>query len=55
MRWEHNEPELGDMRWRSGFLFFPRRIKTITRWLEFATYEQIYDNYNGWVDTEWIA
>ena len=36
MLWEINKniPEIGDMRHRSAFILFPKKIGNIVRWLE---------------------
>jgi len=51
-----------DTRIRTGFLFFPKTIKGVTRWLETATWEQRVEACFGfvsmfefeWVDTRWL-
>lgn len=35
-KWKDPNPYLGDIRIRKGFLFFPKKIDTETRWLEYA-------------------
>ena len=42
MRWSH--PEHMDTRKRKGFLWLPKRIGTVTKWLEYATW---VDSYKG--------
>lgn len=37
-----NTPFIGEYRYKSGFLFFPKRIKDETRWLEFAKWKEEY-------------
>lgn len=60
---ENHCPQAGDKRTRSGFLFFPTRIKNITRWLETASWveEYVYEHFDNdfdvaiykWVKKEW--
>lgn len=54
-----NKPAVGDHRYKSGFLFFPKRILNETRWLEFAKWKEEYwlyvssPNKYKWVGTRW--
>jgi len=51
------KPEKGAKRIITKFLFFPKRIDDVTRWLEWAVWEQIY-SFNGywdyWQDWGWM-
>lgn len=42
----------GDIRERSGFLFFPKGNRNI-RWLEKASWTEIYDSHYGWIFYCW--
>jgi hypothetical protein len=61
MRWtEKSEPKLGDKRFQTRFLLFPKTIDIETRWLEIAQWEEEYtkDNLNGgtrWRLAKWIS
>lgn len=44
-------PRQGDMRIKTGFLFFPKTIGYERRWLEFATWNEEY--YEGYLSTSW--
>ena len=60
------EPELGDIRIVSKFLWFPKYINREWRWLEKASYKQIYRKvwvalydatsafFIEWCDEEWV-
>lgn len=50
MKWKN--PRVGEVRIKSGFLLFPKTLENITRWLEFATWEEMYD---GWSSKDWGA
>jgi len=55
MRWK--QPEIGDYRIISMFLWFPRTVQGETRWFEFAQIKQIYVVLGWdemWADVEWI-
>ena len=45
---------------KSGFLFFPKNIDGVTRWLEFAKWETMYHGDGGgamggwWQDERWL-
>lgn len=41
MRWHRifKRPAIGEKRIKRRFLFFPKRIECLTRWLEFAEWE----------------
>lgn len=68
MRWTHEPPpKKGDIRTRSGFLWWPKTIAGQTRWLERATWMQgvyygspgYYEAVAGlkewlWFDAEWV-
>ena len=72
MRWKHNRtkkkpPFEGQLRViHQKFLFIPKRIKNEIRWLEYATYMQLYKKYHvsvpdgprytsyKWVDEDWL-
>lgn len=58
MRWYHHNPESGDTRVKSGFLFLPKCIEMETRWLETTCWMQqylpaTYAHDGGWVDFKW--
>jgi len=46
-------PEIGTTRRRKGFLFFPKTINNIERWLEFAVWKEEFKVYN-WQPIRWI-
>ncbi len=63
MRINHKiPPEEGEHRKRSGFLYFPKTIDYQTRWLERASWDEIYtitcsDEYTvhaGWEGFFWL-
>ena len=56
MRWRQKNQTLGEVRIIRKFLFFPKCINGVYRWLEYATYKQKctplgYDYY--WYDVSW--
>lgn len=53
MKWIANAH--GDKRVIKRFLFFPRTINGLTRWLEFAEIRQFYHEYyvKHWRDEQW--
>jgi hypothetical protein len=66
MRYRHNklEPEVGDVRYKKAFLFFPRRIGDETRWFEEVTWVEEFQRtlisgsqaivpFERWVATKW--
>jgi hypothetical protein len=65
MRWIKKNYKEGNMRERSGFLFFPKKMSNEkgedeTRWLEhadwiekFLGYGETNPNYEYWVDIQW--
>jgi len=40
MKWLSAGPNLNETRWKTGFLFFPKKIGHETRWLEHAKWEE---------------
>lgn len=44
------EPEDGDVRYITKFLWWPKRIGTMTVWLEFVTLQQRYDSSYATMD-----
>jgi hypothetical protein len=59
------EPKLGDIRRVTKFLFLPKVINDELRWLEKATYRQMYEQVlnlsssgtgleNIWYDMSWV-
>lgn len=67
MRWiknflsEGDEPELGDERIRSGFLWLPKAVRDRTRWLVRATWRERYvwtgrgtRERKAWRGVEWL-
>jgi hypothetical protein len=55
MRWK--QPDYGAKRTITKFLFFPKRIRGETRWLEIATFEQEYldtRTSRDWLDWKWV-
>lgn len=63
MRWGEKDPAVGSERNRQVFLYFPKTINGITRWLEFATMREVYRRTSGvssfsnnayeWAPVEW--
>lgn len=65
MRWKTNvTPKVGDTRVVTKFLWWPKTIDAVTRWMETASYKQEYQSYSlpsedypvsriGWIDMEW--
>lgn len=60
MRWKQKTLILGTVRVVTRFLFFPKCINGVCRWLEYATYKQQYkDGYSSegylyyWDDISW--
>jgi len=59
MKW--NQPKLGDERTFITFVFFPRKINGVLKWLEYAIVKQKYASgmntikrfENRWEDTNW--
>lgn len=55
MRWK--QPKVGERRTRAGFLWWPRKINRITRWLERAKWEERvirYDFTTRWRPERWL-
>jgi NAD-dependent dihydropyrimidine dehydrogenase PreA subunit len=50
MRIQH--PKTFSIRKKKQFLFFPKRIKNETRWLEVGIWEEIYDAH--WIAINWL-
>jgi len=54
-------PELGTIRTKTVFLWFPRKLDGVTRWLEVATMEERYEDVStyycrglsGWICKHW--
>jgi len=69
MRWIENkveQPEYGDKRVTTKFLFLPKKINGQTRWLEFAKYEEVFraiprktiidhSRVAAYASSEWVA
>jgi hypothetical protein len=58
MRWKISYPKHGDKRPRSRFLWFPKTIKGERRWLEYATWEDVFvcGSIGGyWFSAEWTV
>lgn len=63
MRWNvRDSSNIGDKRIITKFLLFPKCLNGEWRWLEKASYEQVYGNwctssdedFNSWSDMRWI-
>jgi len=57
MRWTNYLPTEGDKRIRTSFLLWPKTIKQETRWMEKATWEEIYEPGLDWcqfIPVRWI-
>jgi len=57
MRWTNYLPTEGDKRIRTSFLLWPKTIKQETRWMEKATWEEIYECGFDWcrfIPVRWI-
>lgn len=61
MRWKYEirqRPKLGDVRERTSFLWFPKWTEGECRWLETATYYEMYCENPldgcGWYITHWV-
>lgn len=55
MRWW--QPKDGALRVRRGFLWFPKTIKHVTRWWEYAEWEQEFNDVgegSPWWDVRWV-
>ena len=58
-------PENGDIRTKTKYLLFPKRIGDETRWLEITSWEQRYQEYvsrltnesmgGEWINMRWVA
>ena len=58
MKFNHPpKPKLGDTRIKSRFLLFPKTIDNTTRWLERASWKELYDDniYNEFFSPFWSA
>lgn len=56
MRFIIDNPEVGDKRVKTKFLWFPKKIGTEIRWLETATWVEVFVYQNGqvfWVSQYW--
>lgn len=59
MRWKNKSMyRIGDIRIKTKFLFFPKQIGNIIRWMEKATWQEEFDQWGvsdwGWKATKWI-
>lgn len=57
MRWSTKRYEDRSTCIRSWFLLFPKTIRHETRWLEWATWEEMYVvgvDYSAWMPARWI-
>lgn len=57
MRWSSKpKPEIGDCRVKVAFLWLPKKINNEWRWMEWAAWEEQYDEYKGswWLATRWL-
>lgn len=55
MRWNNVRPKTDETREATKFLWFPKEINREIRWLEKATYKQVYCGAAiGWHDLWWI-
>ena len=50
--------KIGDQQTKRGFLFLPKRIGLVMRWLEWASWTQVFlaENWiggGGWIDRNW--
>jgi hypothetical protein len=53
MRWD--KPKFYSVRYKKGFLLFPKRIGRRVRWLEYAEWSERYlGNQRGWAVDEWL-
>lgn len=53
MRFQH--PRAFESRTRSGFLWLPKQIDYETRWLERATWKEVYcPSLIKWLGTTWL-
>lgn len=55
MKWI--EPSNYDKRTKVKFLWWPKKINKVTKWLEFAEWDERYERYgNGskWISKNWI-
>lgn len=52
MEWK--VPKQNDRRDIEIFLWFPRKINGIAKWLVTAKIHQWYDLASGWIDSRWI-
>jgi hypothetical protein len=54
MRWKENKKDKeNEIRYRTIFLFFPKKINGEFRWLEKAEIEQKFI-FQGWRDWNWL-
>lgn len=55
MRWQH--PNADEERTRTAFLWFPKRIGDESRWLERATWIEVWQTYRALalLPPEWVA
>lgn len=61
MRWKANNPKVGDVRVKMGFLWLPVTLQGETRWLEYAHIYQVFTLKQGmykdrryWGNTYWV-
>ncbi len=55
MKWTH--PKFRDTRQQASFLWLPKRIGHLTRWLEFACWREEYRELRvgaAWIPTHWV-
>lgn len=52
MRWQ--EPKLGDTRIQTKFLLLPLTIGYETRWLERASWKEVYHSSGLWLPIKWM-
>lgn len=46
-------PQIGDRRTKRKFLFFPKKINGIKRWLEMASWKEFFTFDSCWKPLEW--
>ena len=53
MKWI--EPNNGDVKTKVRFLWWPKKIGRVTKWLEFAEWEKRYNGFDEtWIIVKWI-
>ena len=56
LRVSDHESQLGQVRFKKKFLWFPKKIDGEVRWLETAMYSQVYELWSEqyvWMDRHW--